>query len=386
MYFRINFAQRIFIYKEQIMEKQITNRLGFGCMRLPVLENKEIDIEQVKAMVDLAFENNINYFDTAYGYHSEKSEGAMKIALVDRYPRESYLLADKMPIWKVEKEEDLETLFNTQLERTGAGYFDYYLLHALNKKTIKTVREFGAVEFVKRKQAEGKIGKIGFSYHDDLATLEDFIGDYNWDFVQLQLNYYDMEKEDYKAEYELVKGLGIPVVIMEPVRGGFLARTVPDAQKIIEAAYGENKSASLALSYANSLEGVFMVLSGMSNMDHVKDNINTFANPIPMDEKAQQVIADVMEKINAFAVVPCTKCAYCMPCPVGIDIPKVFEVYNKYEMFKDQWIIKDYLKEAEVKPSECIGCGVCASNCPQAIAIPERIADFNAVAEKIENA
>ena len=226
----------------------------------------------------------------------------------------------------------------------------------------------------------------GFSYHDDLATLEDFIGDYNWDFVQLQLNYYDMGKEDYKAEYELVKGRGIPVAIMEPVRGGFLARTVPNAQSIISENYGENKSAALALSYANSLEGVYIVLSGMSNMEQVKDNINTFKAPIAMDEKAQKVIADVLAEIEAFKVVPCTKCEYCLPCPLGIDIPKVFETYNKFEMFKANWIITDYVKEAAVKPGECIGCGVCASRCPQAIAIPERIADFNAVAEKLAKA
>jgi len=367
------------------MEKQITNRLGFGCMRLPVDENKEIDMAQFKAMVDLAVKSGINYFDTAYGYHSEKSEGAVKEALVDRYPRESFILADKMPMWKVESEEDLEKLFATQLERTGAEYFDYYLLHALNKDTIKKVRDFNAVEFVKRKQAEGKINKIGFSYHDSYEVLKDFIGDYNWDFIQLQLNYYDMEKEDYKAQYDLVRENNIPLAIMEPVRGGFLARTVPDAQTVIENAYGPAKSASLALSYANSLEGVYIVLSGMSNMEQLEDNIATFANPIPMDEKAQQTIADVMKEINAFRVVDCTKCEYCMPCPVGINIPQVFETYNKYEMFKSEWIIKDYLKEeAEVQPTECIGCGVCASRCPQAIAIPERIADFNAIAEKLK--
>ena len=366
------------------MEKQITSRLGFGCMRLPVLENGETDIEQVKAMVDLAFENKVNYFDTAFGYHSEKSEGAVKTALVDRYPRESYFLADKMPMWKVECEEDLEKLFNIQLERTGAGYFDYYLLHALNKETIKKVRDFNAIEFVKRKKAEGKIGKIGFSYHDDLATLKDFIGDFDWEFIQLQLNYYDMEREDYKAEYELVRDMGIPVVIMEPVRGGFLARTVPGAQKVIEENYGAGKSAALALSYANSLDGVFMVLSGMSNMEQVKDNINTFSSPIPMDEKAEKVLAGVLAEINAFKVVDCTKCEYCLPCPLGIEIPKVFETYNKYEMFKSDWIIKDYIKEVAVNPDQCIGCGVCASRCPQAIAIPDEIAKFNETAEKLK--
>ena len=368
------------------MEKQITNRLGFGCMRLPVLENKEIDIEQVKAMVDLAFENNINYFDTAYGYHSEKSEGAVKTALVDRYPRESYLLADKLPLWLIESEEDVEKAFNTQLERTGAEYFDYYLLHAVNKGRVETIRKFNVVELLKKKLAEGKIKRLGFSFHDTVDVLEDFIGDYNWDFIQLQLNYYDMEREDYKQQYELVRSHNIPVAVMEPVRGGFLAHTVPDAQKIIAENYGENKSAALALSYVNSLDGVFMVLSGMSNMAQVEDNINTFNNPIPMDEKAEKVLKDVLAEINAFKVVDCTKCEYCMPCPMNINIPKVFETYNKYEMFKSQWIVKDYLKEIEVQPTECIGCGVCASNCPQSIAIPDRIADFNTLAEEINKA
>ena len=367
-----------------IMEKQITSRLGFGCMRLPVLENKEIDIEQFKAMVDHAMENGINYFDTAYGYHSEKSEGAVKTALVDRYPRESYFLADKLPLWLIESEEDVEKTFNTQLERTGAEYFDYYLLHAVNKNRVETIRKFNIVELLKKKLAEGKIKRLGFSFHDSAEVLANFIGDYNWDFIQLQLNYYDMEKEDYKQQYELVKSRNIPVAVMEPVRGGFLAHTVPEAQKIISENYGENKSASLALSYVNNLDGVYIVLSGMSNMEQVKDNVNTFANPIPMNEKANKVLADVMAAINAFKVVDCTKCEYCMPCPVGVNIPKVFETYNKYEMFKSEWIIKDYLKEIEVQPTECIGCGVCQSHCPQGIAIPQEIAAFNEKAEKFK--
>ena len=365
------------------MEKQITSRLGFGCMRLPVLENNEIDIEQFKSMVDLALENGINYFDTAYGYHSEKSEGAVKTALVDRYPRESYLLADKMPMWLVEAEDSAEKLFSTQLERTGAGYFDYYLLHALSAPRVETARKFGLVEFLKAKKAEGKINKVGFSYHGDLATLQDFIDDYPWDFIQLQLNYYDMEKEEYKVQYEFVRSKGIPVIVMEPVRGGFLARTVPEAQKIIEANYGKDKCAALALSYVSSLDGVMLTLSGMSNMAQLEDNISTFKNPIPMDEKAEKVIADAMEQINAFKVVDCTKCEYCLPCPVGIHIPKTFEVYNSYEMFRNVWGLKEGLKELEVNPTECIGCGVCASKCPQYIAIPDRIADFNAVVEKV---
>ena len=367
------------------MDKQITSRLGFGCMRLPVLENNEIDTEQLKAMVDLALESGINYFDTAYGYHSERSEGAVKTALVDRYDRESFFLADKLPIWLVEAEDSAEKLFNTQLERTGAGYFDYYLLHAMSKPRVETARKFNLVDFLKTKKAEGKIKKVGFSYHGDLETLKDFIDDYPWDFIQLQLNYYDMEKEEYKVQYEFVRSKGIPVIVMEPVRGGFLARTVPEALKIIDANYGENKAAALALSYVDNLEGVMLTLSGMSSLEQLRDNINTFSNPIPMDEKAEKVIADAMEQINAFKVVDCTKCEYCLPCPVGIDIPKTFAVYNSYEMFKNVWGLNEGLKELSVKPDQCIGCGVCATKCPQFIAIPDRIADFNAVIEKVNN-
>ena len=365
------------------MEKVITSRLGFGSMRMPVTEDKKVDLEHVKAMIDCSIQNNINYFDTAYFYHSGESERILKTALVERYPRESFILADKLPVSMVEKEEDVERLFNEQLEKTGAGYFDYYLIHAINKSRVETVRKYKIVDFLKAKQAEGKIVKIGFSFHDSVDVLEDFIDDYNWDFIQLQLNYYDMEKEDYKAQYDLVNSKNIPIVVMEPVRGGFLAHTVPEAQKIIEANYGENKSAALALSYVNSLDGVFMILSGMSNLDQVKDNIATFNAPIPMDEKAQQVIAEVMDAINAFKVVDCTKCEYCMPCPVGVNIPKVFETYNKYEMFKNEWMVKEALKEMEVQPTACISCGVCASHCPQAIAIPEQIAAFNQKTEKL---
>lgn len=356
------------------MEKQITSRLGFGCMRLPVLENKEIDIEQFKAMVDYAMENGINYFDTAYGYHSEKSEGAVKTALVDRYPRESYLLADKLPLWLIESEEDVEKAFNTQLERTGAEYFDYYLLHAVNKGRVETIRKFNVVELMKKKLAEGKIKRLGFSFHDTVDVLEDFIGDYNWDFIQLQLNYYDMEREDYKQQYELVRSHNIPVAVMEPVRGGFLAHTVPDAQKIIAENYGENKSAALALSYVNNLEGVYIVLSGMSNMEQLKDNVNTFKNPVAMDEKATKVLADVMAAINAFKVVDCTKCEYCLPCPMKLNIPKLFEIYSSYEVFKSEWNAKEALKKEEAQPADCIGCRACENKCPQHIKISEEMA------------
>ena len=354
------------------MDKQITSRLGFGLMRLPVLENGEIDQAQVEKMVDTALENGVNYFDTAYGYHDGKSETCIREALVKRYDHNKYFLATKLPFWKMECEEDVAKLFNEQLEKTGTDYFDYYLLHCLNKENFEKAVNFKAIEYCEKMKAEGKIKKFGFSFHDDAETLEKILKHYDkWEFIQLQLNYYDLDKEDYQKQLALANEYNLPVIVMEPVRGGFLARTVPQGKEVIDAAYGENKLAALALSYVDALPGVFLTLSGMSNMEQMVDNINTYKSPIPMDEKAEKVIADVMTAIKNFKVVDCTKCEYCMPCPAGLNIPKLFEIYSAYETFKSEWGAKESLKKEEKQPADCVGCRACENKCPQHIKISE---------------
>jgi len=357
-----------------IMEKTITSRLGFGLMRLPMADG-EIDMPQVMKMVDTALENGVNYFDTAYGYHDGKSETAIREALVKRYDHSKYFLATKLPFWKMECEEDVAKLFNEQLEKTGADYFDYYLLHCLNKENFEKAKNFKAIEYCEKMKAEGKIKKFGFSFHDDAETLEKILKHYDkWEFVQLQLNYYDLEKEDYQKQLALANEYNLPVIVMEPVRGGFLARTVPGGKAAVDAAYGENKLAALALSYVDALPGVFLTLSGMSNMEQMLDNINTYKAPIPMDDKAKETIAKVMTEIKNFQAVDCTKCEYCMPCPKNLNIPKLFEIYSTYEVFKSEWNAKEALKEQPAQPSDCIGCRACENKCPQHIKISEEMA------------
>ncbi|MBR5251910.1 MAG: aldo/keto reductase [Oscillospiraceae bacterium] len=357
------------------MEKTITSRLGFGLMRLPLLEGGEIDMPQVCKMVDTALEAGVNYFDTAYGYHDGKSETAIREALVKRYDHSKYFLATKLPFWKMECEEDVAKLFNEQLEKTGTDFFDYYLLHCLNKENFEKAKNFKAIEYCEQMKAEGKIKKFGFSFHDDAETLEKIFKHYDkWEFVQLQLNYYDLDKEDYQKQLALANQYNIPVIVMEPIRGGFLARTVPNGKAAVDAAYGENKLAALALSYVDSLPGVFLTLSGMSNMEQMLDNIETYKAPIPMDDKAKQVISTVLTEIKNFQAVDCTKCEYCLPCPAGLDIPRLFEVWSNYEVFKSEWNAKEALKKHTAQPADCIGCRACESKCPQHIRISEEMA------------
>lgn len=363
------------------MEQQTISRLGFGLMRLPLDKDGKIDYPQGEEMVDKALESGITYFDTAYMYHSGESERFIGKALCQRKPRESFMLADKMPMSMVETKEDVARVFEEQLERCCVQYFDYYLLHALNKSGFQKVKDLEVLEFVKEKQRQGKIKKLGFSFHDTYDVLEDILSYTKWDFVQLQLNYYDLEQDDFKAQYKAAIKSGLPIIVMEPVRGGFLARTVPEAQKVIESAYGVDKSAALALSFVNDLPGVDLVLSGMSDNNQLNDNIATFANPIKIDEKAQAVIEKVLEEIARFKTVDCTKCEYCLPCPLGIDIPKIFKIYNDYEMFKSEFSTKNAVKGLEVQPAECIACKKCESKCPQAIKISNLIKGF---AQRIE--
>ena len=352
------------------MSKTITSPLGFGLMRLPTTQQGTIDYDKAQEMVDYALANGVNYFDTAYNYHGGESERFIGHAL-KKYPRESYFLTTKMPVFKLENKEEVEKVFNEQLEKCQTEYFDYYLLHTLNRDHWKKALDFGVLEFLQKQKELGKIKNLGFSFHDSYDALEPIISYTKWDFVQLQLNYYDMQMGDAPQLLAIANQYKVPVIVMEPIRGGFLSRCVPDALQVIKENYGdENRSSALALSYAMSLDGVFLSLSGMSNLDHVIDNINTAKDPIVMDLKAMQTIDKVMEKINSFISIPCTACEYCMPCPVGLNIPEIFKIYNDYQLFRNVFQAKSRIAKLEKKPSDCVSCGKCLPPCPQRLEIP----------------
>lgn len=352
-----------------------TSKLGFGCMRLPIKDG-EIDRQAAFDMVDYAYNNGITYFDTAWGYHGGASEPFMGEAL-KRYPRDSFYLATKMPVWLVETPEDFERIFNEQLERLQTDHFDFYLLHALSKTRFDKLVEQGLYDLCKKKQAEGKIKYIGFSFHDHTDRFEEMVDKYPWDFVQIQYNYIDPHIMDADRLYKILADRDIPCVVMEPVRGGFLANLPEDIGDIFKDFNSSRSLASWALRWVASHSNVKVTLSGMTNMEQLVDNINTFSGDIDLSAEENAVVNRVVEKILDVQTVPCTACEYCMPCPFGVDIPQVFKIYNSFKMFRNNWRTHEeyftYFKE-EAQGDKCRSCGKCVKVCPQQIKIPEMLA------------
>lgn len=353
------------------------SKLGFGLMRLPKLRDGEetIDREEAFRLVDLAIKSGVNYFDTAYVYHGGDSETFAKEAL-GRYPRESYCLATKLPGWVIkEKGKHTEELFNEQLEKCGVDYFDFYLLHAVNRDVMAVFEGDNSYEYLKKQKEAGKIKHLGFSYHGDLEFFIELLDKYEWDFAQLQINYYDWEATDAKSYYKALEERNIPCIIMEPVRGGSLHTLNEDAKKVFEE-LGDASAASYALRYDLELPAVLTILSGMSTYEQVEDNIKTFteAKPLTAEEKEAIEKANVLFRQN-FAI-PCTDCKYCVEtCPAGVNIPACFTAYNEYNKTRDT---EDFKKEYALIPDEkrahnCIECGACTKHCPQQIKIPDQL-------------
>lgn len=350
--------------------------LGYGTMRLPRKISGEPDIDYAKAekLFARAMESGVNYFDTAYFYHRGLSEKCVG-DLLSKYPRKSYLLADKMPIRMLKTEADLERIWNEQLKRCKTDYFDFYLLHALNRRNWKTAQELKVYEFLKKKQQEGKIRYLGFSFHDKPAILEDIAKSYKWDFAQIQLNYYDWTQYKSKEQYEILTKYNIPVIVMEPLRGGALARLNDEAKAIFKRADSTVSPASWAFRYAANLPNVLCILSGMTEMEHLNDNIKTFTNVKPLTAKERGVISGALAAYLKKGAVPCTNCRYCLPCPVGVAIPKVFDIYNSYKFSGN---FKKFEKEysslsEEEQAQECVSCMACVKKCPQSISIPDEL-------------
>lgn len=350
-------------------------------MRLPLLDRNDlgsVDVEATKRLVDLFLERGFSYFDTAYQYHNGRSEEILREAVVKRHPRDRFTVTDKMPCWEVNSPEDLERIFNLQLERTGAGYFDYYLLHAMNKGYVSLMDSVGGWDFVARKKEEGLVRHIGFSFHDDSATLKGILSDHpEMEYVQLQLNYIDWNSPSVEsgACYRLCEEYGRKVFVMEPVKGGSLARITPRAEKMLRDYAPDASPASWAIRFAASCPQVEMVLSGMGSMEQVLDNTSYMQDFRPLNDEERAILERASEIIQSSIAVPCTGCSYCTPrCPRNIAIPEYFAMLNTLRQFGDYQrhnTAKYYelLCQDRGKAGDCLACGRCEARCPQHIKI-----------------
>ncbi len=361
---------------------------GFGCMRLPLTDEEDfgsVDMDEFKAMVDLFMQAGFTYFDTAYMYNEFKSETALKEALVDRYPRESFTVASKMPMMIIKTKEDQERIFDEQLKKCGVEYFDYYMLHNLGRLFYSLEKELGSMKFLVQKKAEGKIKKIGISCHDNAEFLETVLRDYpEIEFVQIQLNYIDWEDEGIQSRksLEVCAKHNKPVIVMEPVKGGNLVNIPEEAEKLFKDYNPDASAASWALRFAASQDNVMTVLSGMSNIDQMKDNLKTMKDFKPLNAKELEIVKEAAEIINNAVVIPCTNCQYCVhACPNEIPIPLYFSLYNAEKRtslpgFSPQMVYYQNLNKKHPKASDCVECRECEDACPQHIEISKWLKDI----------
>ena len=345
--------------------------LGFGMMRLPGKDGK-IDLDTASAMVARALEHGCNYFDTAYVYPgSEEFIGKV----LSKYPRDSYYLTSKMPIRMLKSEDDLERIFQEQLHRTKAGYFDFYFMHWLNARHWTMAQELHVWDFLEKQKAEGRIRHIGFSFHDEPELLEKIASAHPWELVQIQINYLDWEICRSREMYEILTRLGIPVAVMEPLKGGTLVNLTESARTVFTDENPDRSLASWGLRYVASLPNVQVVLSGMSAMEQLEDNLQTFINFTPLTEVERETIARVLEEYRKTGAVPCTGCRYCRPCPRGVDIPRNLALYNQTKAqgsAGSAGMVYDAMTEKE-RASNCAACGLCKTRCPQKIDIPAQL-------------
>ncbi len=350
-----------------------TSLLGFGCMRFPVTAEGKIDEVLAEQMIDKAIAQGVNYIDTAYPYHNGDSEPFVGKVL-KKYDRSSFYLATKLPVWMVKTVEDVDRIFAEQLERLQTDYIDFYLLHAMGKERFDEMVKIGCVKRLEELKAEGKIKNLGFSFHDSYQVFEEMLNYKEWDFCQIQLNYMDTAEGPGLRGYELAEAKKVPLIIMEPVKGGSLAVFADDIMEKFRALDKEASAASFALRYVGSLPNVKVILSGMSNMEQVEDNLKTFRDFKPLSPKEKEVIEEVVGLLNSRVQNGCTGCRYCMPCPVGVNIPETFKTWNTYHMYQNynvvKWAWEENIGEAH-QAKNCVKCGKCEQACPQKIAIRE---------------
>ncbi|MBR4471952.1 MAG: aldo/keto reductase [Erysipelotrichaceae bacterium] len=373
------------------MEFKPEKKLGFGLMRLPQNDPGDpgnIDFEELKKMVDLFIERGFTYFDTAWMYNAFKSEDAVKEVLTSRHPRETYTLATKLHSAFIETEEDRDKVFNAQLQKTGAGYFDYYLLHGIEGSMLEKYERLNCFDWLLNKKKEGLVRHCGFSFHDTPEILDKILTDHpEMEFVQLQINYLDWESEWIQSRkcYETAVKHGKPVVVMEPVKGGTLAKVPQEVIDLFKAHEPELSVPSWAIRFVASLENVMVVLSGMSNLKQLDDNTSYMKDFKPLTEEEIRLCHQAAQIINSQIAIPCTACHYCTEgCSMNICIPEYFSLYNedmREDLEEKGWTINfsnyDNLNDRHGKASDCIGCGQCESVCPQHLQIIDLLKDVS---------
>lgn len=354
--------------------ENVNKNFGFGCMRLPMIE-KEVDHEHFCKMVDKFIEEGFNYFDTAHGYIGGKSETAIRECLAKRYTRDKYILTNKLTENYFESEKDIRPFFETQLEACGVEYFDFYLMHAQNRNNYKKFKACRAYETAYALKAEGKVRHVGLSFHDTADILDMILTEQpEVEVVQLQFNYFDYEDDKVQGKlcYEVCVKHGKPVIVMEPVRGGSLVNLPDKAKTIVDSLVGES-AASLAIRYAASFDGIFMVLSGMSNIEQMEENVSYMKDFKPLSENEHKAVNEICRLFKKIELIKCTSCRYCVDgCPAKIAIPEIFGCVNTYRRFKEKqtWRYNNVTRERG-KASDCIGCGKCEKACPQMLTIRE---------------
>ena len=363
-------------------------RLGFGLMRLPEKDGA-IDLKQVCRMADDYLAAGMNYFDSAYVYHNGQSERVIKEALTERHPRDSFMAATKLPGWMIKTAEDRDRVFNEQLERCGLEYFDFYLLHSVEDGR-EVYEDLGCFEWAQRLKEEGRIRHFGFSFHGSPDYLKKVLDAHpETEFVQIQLNYADWFNPVVRSGelYEILRGRGIPIIVMEPVKGGTLANLTPELEGMYRAARPDKSAASWAMRFVGFLPGVMTILSGMSSEDQMRDNLDTFTRFEPLSEEEKRLVEKVRRIMTDVPLIGCTACRYCTPgCPMNIAIPDVFRVLNTMTLYGDSFRPRAYygglLAQGYSRAKECVACGQCEGVCPQHLPVIDLI---RSAAEKLDD-
>ena len=365
-----------------------TPLIALGCMRLPI-RNGKVDMVELDKMVEYAMAHGANYFDTAYMYVDGKSENAIG-EILKKYPRESFILADKCPAYLVNSQADVKRLCEEQLKKCKVEYFDNYMVHNINKNTLSNYRDNNMYDELVKLKKEGKIKHLGFSFHGDPQMLREVIKEHKWDFCQLQMNYLDWEVVNADELYKIADDAGVPVIVMEPLRGGVLCNLPDKAVAKLKQECPNDTQASFGLRWVASKQRVFTILSGMSNFQQLKENVDTFVNYKEFSEKELKVAHEIAQIIQSQGAIPCTACKYCLEvCPRGINIPAIFGLYNIYKSSeqKNRFFLFAYNYKAldeSTRADKCVDCKLCMKNCPQNLDIPKLLKDVQNEFEKVE--